>query len=123
MIRRRRIVVTTAAAIAAVIGLAAPGRNAASQTTEPVIHITAKRFQFSPDVIHLKRSVPVVLEFTSLDRKHGFKSTLLGLRTVIKPGETTRLRLVPDKAGAFAFHCDVFCGSGHEEMEGTIVVE
>jgi heme/copper-type cytochrome/quinol oxidase subunit 2 len=24
--------------------------------------------------------------------------------------------------GTFVFHCDVFCGSGHEEMAGRIVV-
>jgi cytochrome c oxidase subunit 2 len=28
----------------------------------------------------------------------------------------------PDTAGKFFFACDVFCGSGHEEMEGEIVV-
>jgi hypothetical protein len=28
----------------------------------------------------------------------------------------------PERAGTFAFHCDVFCGDGHEEMSGRIVV-
>ncbi len=122
MTRRHRMVVIAATALA-VLGIVAPRHNVTAETAEQVIRITAKRFQFSPDVIHLKRSVPVVLEFTTLDRKHGFKSTLLGLDTVIRPGETSRIRLVPNKAGTFAFHCDVFCGSGHEGMEGTIVVE
>ena len=27
-----------------------------------------------------------------------------------------------DKLGEFPFHCDVFCGSGHEQMDGTIKV-
>jgi len=26
------------------------------------------------------------------------------------------------KVGEFPFHCDVFCGSGHDQMEGTIKV-
>jgi cytochrome c oxidase subunit 2 len=30
---------------------------------------------------------------------------------------------VPDKAGNFAFFCDVFCGDGHEDMDGTLVIE
>ena len=30
--------------------------------------------------------------------------------------------LLTDKAGSFAFNCDVFCGSGHEDMGGTLVV-
>jgi cytochrome c oxidase subunit II len=29
---------------------------------------------------------------------------------------------VPDKTGTFIFVCDVFCGSGHERMQGTITV-
>lgn len=28
----------------------------------------------------------------------------------------------PDKSGEFPFHCDVFCGSGHESMTGTVIV-
>lgn len=30
--------------------------------------------------------------------------------------------MTPDKVGEFTFVCDVFCGSGHENMEGTIRV-
>jgi cytochrome c oxidase subunit 2 len=32
------------------------------------------------------------------------------------------VRLMPDKVGTFTFLCDVFCGSGHETMNGTITV-
>jgi cytochrome c oxidase subunit 2 len=32
------------------------------------------------------------------------------------------VRLVPNRIGTFDFHCDIFCGSGHEEMAGTIIV-
>lgn len=71
----------------------------------------------------MKRGVPVVLELVSLDRTHGFDAPDLGLRSDIKPGEPTRLRFVPEKAGRFGFHCDVFCGSGHEDMTGEIVVD
>jgi cytochrome c oxidase subunit II len=45
-----------------------------------------------------------------------------GVRAEVKPGEVTRLRITPDKTGKFPFACDVFCGSGHEEMSGTLVV-
>jgi heme/copper-type cytochrome/quinol oxidase subunit 2 len=27
------------------------------------------------------------------------------------------------KAGTYEFHCDLFCGEGHEGMTGTIIVE
>ena len=87
-----------------------------------VIKITAKKFEYSPALIELKLGVPVVLEFTSLDRKHGVKSTDLDIDAEIVPGEVTRVPLTPGKAGKFTFHCSVFCGGGHEDMEGQIVV-
>jgi len=32
------------------------------------------------------------------------------------------VRVVPEKAGRFTFLCDNFCGDGHEDMNGVIVV-
>ena len=90
--------------------------------TEQVIQITAKRFVYSPRDITVKKGVPVVLEFTTLDRLHGFSCPGLGIRTDIPPQKVTKLRFVPQKAGTFPFHCDNFCGSGHEGMTGTITV-
>jgi len=87
-----------------------------------VIQITAKRYEYNPNTITGKKGVPVVLEFTSLDRLHGFNCPGLGIRTDIAPGKAATLLLVPQKAGTFPFHCDNFCGSGHEDMTGTIVV-
>ncbi len=89
---------------------------------EQVIQITAKRFEYSPKEITLKKGVPVVLEFTSLDRLHGFNCPGLKLRMDIPPGKINPLRFTPDRAGTFPFHCDNFCGSGHEGMRGTIIV-
>jgi cytochrome c oxidase subunit 2 len=100
----------------------------AAASSEPpgqqkVIAVTAERFKFTPAVIELKLGQPVVLELTSLDRKHGFQVPDLKVDESIEPGKVTRVRIVPDKAGTFPFHCDVFCGSGHEEMAGEIVVK
>jgi cytochrome c oxidase subunit II len=89
---------------------------------EQVIQITAKRFVYSPKDIIVKKGIPVVLEFTSLDRLHGFTCPGLGIRTDIPPQKVTELRFVPQKVGTFPFHCDNFCGSGHEGMTGTITV-
>ncbi len=89
---------------------------------EQVIQITAKRFEYTPKEISVKKGVPVVLEFTSLDRLHGFTCPGLKIRTDIPPGKKSTLRFIPDKAGTFPFHCDNFCGTGHEGMKGTITV-
>src|SRR5260370_19875119 len=98
---------------------------ATSETTaqEKVTPVRAERFKFTPAVIELKLGQPVVLELTTLDRKHGFQVPDLNVDESIESGKITRARVVPTKAGTFAFHCDVFCGSGHEEMAGEIVVK
>jgi cytochrome c oxidase subunit 2 len=72
--------------------------------------------------VRLKKGVPVVLELTSLDVAHGFNLPDRGVRADVLPGLTTSVRIVPQQAGRFVFHCDIFCGTGHEELEGTIVV-
>ena len=72
--------------------------------------------------LHLKLGEPVVLELTTVDRKHGFQVSDLNIDENIEPGKITRVRIVPDKAATYDFHCTVFCGSGHEEMAGQIVV-
>jgi heme/copper-type cytochrome/quinol oxidase subunit 2 len=100
---------------AATAALAEPG--------DPVVKVTARKFEFSPSTLHLRRGVPVVIELTALDHVHGFNVPALGTRADLTPGKAVRLRVVPDKAGTFPFFCDVFCGDGHEDMNGVIVVE
>ena len=101
-----------------------PRVDAPAPVAQPrVVRITAKKFEYSPAKVVLEKGEPVVLELVSLDRKHGFTAPDLGLRADIDPDHVTRLELVPQKVGTFEFHCDVFCGSGHEGMEGEIVVE
>ncbi len=89
---------------------------------EQVIQITAKRFEYNPKEISVKKGIPVVLQFTSLDRMHGFICPGLNIRTDIVPGKVNTVRFVADKTGTFPFHCDNFCGTGHEGMKGTITV-
>ncbi len=95
----------------------------ASGYAQQVVKVTAKQFEYSPSEITLKKGVPVVLEFTSLDRLHGFFCPGLDIRTDIEPGKVNRLEFTPTKVGSFPFHCDNFCGSGHGKMKGMIIVK
>jgi cytochrome c oxidase subunit 2 len=89
-----------------------------------IIKITAKRFEYSPNEIRIKAGVPVIFEFTSLDRIHGFTvPDLGGIRLTIEPGKVNRVTILAPKAGTYEFHCDIFCGDGHEGMSGTIIAE
>lgn len=108
---------------ALLMGGAAAGaaRLAAQSPTE--IRISAKKFEFHPNKVTVKLGQPVVLVLTTEDRIHGFKMTDFALRTDIVPGQETRIPLTPGKVGSYTFLCDVFCGDGHDDMDGTLVVE
>ena len=118
----KRIILVTALVVFAVVGMVAAWQTPAPAGVELVVHMTAKRFEYTPSEITLKKGVPVILEITALDRDHGFKVPDLGIRADLKTGEVTRVRIVPDRTGAFEFRCDVFCGDRHEDMAGEIVV-
>jgi cytochrome c oxidase subunit 2 len=108
-----------AGAVAAMTG----GIAIRSFAAERVIPIKAHKFTYEPDEIVLKLNEPAILEFTSADVVMGFNAPDFKVRATIIPGQTARVRIVPDKTGTFVFHCDVFCGDGHEDMDGTIRVE
>ena len=87
-----------------------------------VVKIVAKRFTYTPAVVKLKKGEPVVFELTTLDVPMGMNIPDFNVRSDIIPGKTTKLAFTPDKAGTFTFVCDIFCGDGHEGMEGKLVV-
>jgi len=109
-------------AVAVFLGLGGVAAHVAAQPGQQVIRIVAKKFDYTPNQITLKKGVPVVLELSSADVLMGFNAPDLHVRADIVPGQVTRVRIVPDKTGTFAFFCDIFCGSGHENMTGTINV-
>ena len=88
-----------------------------------VIQIFAQRFEYAPSVLHLRAGIPVVFELTATDHKHGFSLPQFGLRADIVPGEVARVSWPQPVAGTWEFHCDVFCGEGHENMTGELIVE
>lgn len=108
--------------VAFITGLGVGAARVVAQPAEQVIKIMARKFDYTPNHITLKKGVPVVLEFTTADVLMGFNTPDLGARADIVPGQVARVRLTPDKVGTFAFFCDIFCGSGHENMTGTITV-
>lgn len=89
---------------------------------ENVVKITARKYSFSPAEITVKKGDPVVLELSSSDAHHGFNLPDFNVRADVEPGKPARVEFTPDKTGQFTFTCDVFCGSGHEDMEGVLKV-
>ncbi|HVP19468.1 MAG TPA: cupredoxin domain-containing protein [Spirochaetia bacterium] len=87
------------------------------------VSIQARLGEFDPDVIRLKKGVPVTLELSSLDTTHGFSCPDLGIDATLVPGSPVVVPVLAAASGEHDFFCSVFCGEGHENMIGKIIVE
>ena len=87
-----------------------------------VIEISAKKFEFSPSQITLKKGEPVILRLSSSDRVHGFMSKPLKIDTDIPADKTADVPVTPDTAGDFTVICDHYCGTGHGNMKMKVTV-
>jgi cytochrome c oxidase subunit 2 len=86
------------------------------------IEIVAKRFDYTPGDITVKKGVPVTLALTSEDVDHGLKFKDLNVALSAKKGETKEITFTPDKPGTFVGQCSVFCGASHGSMKMTLHV-
>jgi len=103
-------------------GLALKSYPARADVNPKVIEITAKKFDFTPNQITLKKGEPVILRLTSSDRVHGFMSRPLKIDTDIPNDRTKDVALTPNTAGDFTVICDHYCGTGHGGMKMKITV-
>ena len=124
MLQHRRLILKGAAILIAAPVVAMAAKVVAADGSDVIsIKITAKRFQYEPNNIELKAGQSAVLEITSIDFIHGLNIPDLKMRADLLPGRVTKVRVKFDKPGEYAFLCDNFCGSGHEEMEGRFIVK
>jgi cytochrome c oxidase subunit II len=117
-----RIVSTILLAGVCEIGLlGVPATITPSRATK-VIEISAKKFEFTPSQITLKKGEPVILRLHSSDRVHGFMSKPLKIDTDIPNDKAEDVALTPDSTGDFTVICDHYCGTGHGGMKMKITV-
>ena len=105
----------------ALLSAGALGMLAQSGSNE--IKVTAKKFEFAPSAIHVKKGDHVKLVITVADHDHGFKLEAFQIDQLLKKGDSTTVEFTADRAGTFPFECSHFCGLGHKKMKGELVVE
>ena len=110
------------AALAAVLLLGA-GASAPAADPPRVVEIVAKRFEFAPNEVNVKRGEPVTFRLRTEDVTHGFFSRKLKIDADVAPGKPTDVTITPDAVGTFTVICDHFCGAGHGNMKMKVVVE
>lgn len=106
------------------LALVAAASFGAARPSEPrAIDIRARRFEFAPGEIHVKKGEAVLLRVRSEDVKHGFFSRPLHLDADLEPGQTREIPLKAEEPGLYVVICDHFCGARHGEMKLTVLVE
>ncbi len=96
---------------------------ATAQPAIGVIEISARRFEFTPNPVTLKKGEPVTIRLTAIDRAHGLLVKELGIELDAGKDEPDQVTITPKAAGRFAAICDHYCGSGHGGMKMTFIVE
>ena len=85
--------------------------------------MTAKQFVFDPATIEVNKGDKIRLIVTSIDVPHGIAIHEYGINERLDPGKPVTIEFTADKEGTFTAFCSVFCGSGHSNMKGKIIVK
>jgi cytochrome c oxidase subunit 2 len=111
---------------AALLGsVSAPGGSPSAQSQEPrVIDVVAKRFAFEPPEIEVMVGERVRLAVRSADGVHGIEIKKVKVSKEIPRGAApVMIEFTATEAGRFPIVCSEYCGDGHDDMKGTLVVK
>jgi cytochrome c oxidase subunit 2 len=86
------------------------------------IYMLGRMWQWSP-VLKLKKGQTYRLHLSSMDLVHGFSLFPLNLNFMVLPGYEYVLTVTPTESGEVYVVCNEFCGIGHHQMVGKIIVE
>jgi len=111
-------------AVAVLVGAAAWTVNGASRQDAPrEIDVVARRFAFEPARIEVAVGERVRLRVVSADGVHGFEIKKFKVKKEIPRGTTpVIIEFTASEAGEFPIFCSEYCGDGHEDMQGQLVV-
>ena len=85
----------------------------------------AMQFSYMPVVLRLKSGVPYRFRMMSMDVNHGASiHTGFAGHIMRRPARTmTEMVMTFPEPGEFMVYCTVYCGEGHSQMKGKIIVE
>jgi cytochrome c oxidase subunit 2 len=115
---------------AVLVAGSAPGGSSAQAPEPPrapearVIEVVAKRFVFEPSEIEVAVGERVWLAVRSGDGVHGIEIKKFKVSKEIPRGAApVMIEFTATEAGRFPIICSEYCGDGHDDMKGTLVVK
>lgn len=98
-------------------------QDPATVSAPKTIEVVARKFDFEPSRIEVTEGDRVRLMVRSADSVHGIQIKRFGVNKFIpRGGESVRIDFTANRAGTFEILCSEFCGDGHGDMKGSLVV-
>jgi cytochrome c oxidase subunit 2 len=119
----RKLKKTIVAIVGSLIVLSFAGICLAEEPTEQrEIKVIARKYAFEPKTITVRKGDHVRLVVTSEDVAHGIAIQEFNVDQRIDAKKSKVVEFTADREGRFRISCSVFCGDGHADMEGELVV-
>ena len=116
-------VVSVVAVLAVLFASTAWARQTAVPDGPRVIDVVATRYAFEPAEIEVGAGETVRLMVRSGDGLHGFEIKALKIKKELPRGAAPiAIEFTPATAGRYPILCSEFCGDGHADMKGALVV-
>ncbi|MDO8690277.1 MAG: cupredoxin domain-containing protein [Dehalococcoidia bacterium] len=121
------LAVVALAGLAMLVSAGEPAqKTSADGVMSPVIReyqIQARQFEFTPNVIRVPVGTVVRLVVTSADVDHQLEIPGIKSQSETVQGRRQVLEFVAWPAGTYEIACAKVCGTSHDQMKGTLVVE
>ena len=114
-----------AAGTALLLGAAAMShqQDPAAASAPRTVEVVASKFSFEPSRIEVAEGERVKLVVKSADGVHGFEIKKFKVsKKIPRGGEPVEIEFVANAPGEYPILCSEYCGKGHEDMKGTLVV-
>jgi cytochrome c oxidase subunit 2 len=99
-----------------------PSTEVVNGRTERTIHMGVRQYVWEPATITAKKGELVRLIIHNADVLHGLVIPDLGVNQDVPPDGAV-VEFMASKTGTFEFFCSIWCGEGHMEMRGSIVIQ
>jgi cytochrome c oxidase subunit 2 len=86
-------------------------------------HIIAQMWRYTPGEIRVPVGAEVTFVMTSKDITHGIIIEQHDVNLMLLPGQVTRATTTFNRPGTYQMVCHEYCGPGHHNMIGQVVVE
>lgn len=98
-------------------------QDPAAASAPRIIEVVARKFAFEPARIEAAEGEHIRLVVTSADGVHGVAIKKFKVeKTVPRGGGAVTIDFFASAPGEFPILCSEYCGKGHDDMKGLLVV-